>query len=104
MVEVEGVTSPAQVAERLGVSGRQALRYLRDVGADLPNKPQPKPWTPEMEARALVMLEDRVGYQETARTLGITFDRVKRRFPGYALTNQEKTERATTARIYRDVL
>lgn len=104
LVEVEGVTDGNRVAERLGVSGRQALRYLREVGAPVTAKQQPVPWTPELEARALALLEDRVGYQEAGRTLGIDPDRIARRLPGHALTVQEKMERATIGRIYRDVL
>lgn len=98
----EGVSDPVQLADELGFSVRQANRYINE--RDGRRTPVPVPWTPELRAQALAMLEDRAGYSEVARTLGMDPKRIAKAFPGYALTLDESIERAITARTYQQYL
>lgn len=96
-----GLTDSTALAQALGVSQRTALRHLRRNEAGPPPRPPIRDFTDEMKAQALVMLEDRAGYLETAHTLGLDPKRIARHFPGYALTKAEAVERALMMRHAR---
>lgn len=94
-----GVTSPSAIARRVGLSERVALRHLAKLRG-------PREWArnripQEALDRARELLEDRAGYAEAARTVGVAADALRRNLPGYALSQAEKVERAVMGRKMR---
>lgn len=53
------------------------------------------PLTPDRLDRARQMLEDRAGYNETARSLGCCRRSLQNHFPGMGLTADEMRERVS---------
>lgn len=92
---------PDDVAREVGLSRRQVIRIRHKARGPVAKEP-PKAWTPELEAQALRLLQDRAGYAEAARTIGFSVNRVSNKFPGYALSRAECMERATTIRMFGD--
>lgn len=73
-----------EIAEAVGASPR----YVRELLPERDARYQVK-HGPEIKARALAMLEDRQGYAEVARTLGINQQTLARWHPGLGLTHAE---------------
>lgn len=62
-----------------------------------------QPMTPERLEQARQMLEDRAGYNETARSLGCCRKVLQNYFPGMGLTNDEMRERVSLVQKARYV-
>ena len=91
----EGKSTP-EIARITGVSERTVQR---NKPAELKRHGR-GPYPPEVREAAKALLEDRAGYLETSRSLGVDSKTVERWFPGYALTRKESLERALLARHY----
>lgn len=74
--------SGADIANRLGISGRTVTRYRTRYGINLPVS-EPSRFTDEQRSRALTLLEDGVPYFEVARTINIRSGRLRKLLPGY---------------------
>lgn len=92
----EGKSTP-EIARIAGVSNRTVERHKP---AELKEYHGRGAYPPEVREAAKALLEDRAGYLETSRSLGVDYKTVQRWFPGYALTRKESLERALLARHY----
>jgi len=91
-----GDLSNVEIARRIGVNERTVLRWFSEARrrGELPEIPPNPPLTVEMLETARTMLENRSGYAEASRTLGVGIKRLRRRLPGHALGPDERLERA----------
>jgi IS30 family transposase len=83
------------IANLLGVTPRTVTR---DRAARGITQPQPTRVTESEFARAKEMLDDGASYEEVARTLRRSHTAFRRRFPGYALSPAEASQRAVLGR------
>lgn len=98
--------SLASISKELGVSTRTLQRWLRPL-RQAGELPMPKEYRPPIPQSVLDeaerMLKDRTGYAETARTLGIGKQNLTRRLPGYALSVEEKVQRARMGQVFNQI-
>ncbi len=100
-----GVVETMELAARLGVSGRQARRYIRAAGAAEETRRAPAlPITPELDAQIRTLLEERAGYREVELTTGVSAERLARLYPGHALTPAEMSERMSIGRTFSKII
>lgn len=78
--------SAAVIAEMLHVTARTVARDRVDMGIA---QPGPRYMTSEELEAARVMLEDGCSYGEVVRTLGRTYETLKRHLPGYGWTMED---------------
>jgi DNA-binding CsgD family transcriptional regulator len=89
------------IAALLGVTPRTVTR---DRAARGITQPQPTRVSEAEFERAKTMLEDGASYEEVARTLRRSHTAFRRRFPGYALTPAEASQRAALGRKMAQLL
>lgn len=96
-----GITETARIARIVGISERSALRHKKAIlGLGALKRPRPDEAVLE---KAREMLEDRAGYAETARTLGVDKHALTGYLPGYALTPKEVNERRQMGRVMKSL-
>jgi DNA-binding CsgD family transcriptional regulator len=98
--------SNAEAGAMLGISARQVQR-IRSALIQAGNLERTREYTPPIEPAKLEqargMLEDRSGYAEAAKTLGIDAKNLARRFPNMGLTPQESGARSLITRQFSNI-
>lgn len=84
-----------EIAQRVGVSPRTVSRVRNDAGLGVPRRLA----TENDKLRAKQLLEEGASYAEVSRTVGFGQKEVKRWFPGYTWTQQQRQEAAKMARL-----
>ena len=92
----------SEIARVVGRSRRTVERLLagRSRGSRVYHAPYPQ----SVRDKARAMLEERAGYAEVARTLGVYEKTVASWFPGMGLTPEEAAERRAIMQKYGGVL
>lgn len=88
MLTAEGL-SAREIAETIGCAKGTVERIRRELGL---TKRQVGAYPPEVHAKAREMLEGGASYHETARTLHVPADRIRKWFPGMGWTAQQTAE------------
>lgn len=93
--------SVAEVARLTGFHRRTIERARARAGIA---GPTPQSMDGQQIARAVQMLADGASYNEVARTLNVSVDQVRRRFPGRGWTKQQLGEYVAARRQFRQVV
>jgi len=77
--------SITDIATVVGCTNKTVWRYRRKLKLVTPNRDR---WTTQMYLRAFHLLEDECPFREVARTLHVSVEQVKNRFPGMGYRGQ----------------
>lgn len=89
--------SASQIAEIVGCSDRTVVRVRAREGIA---GHCPPPLSAEKVSAAEEMLTDGCSIRETARTLGVSYESVHRRFPGRGWSKSQCAEYRTALRVF----
>lgn len=108
---IERKLTITETAKVLGTTYRTVARdraALREEDPSLPPAEKGfaprREFTPDEEYRILEMLEGRAGYREVSKTFDYDEHLLAKRYPGFAMSNAERNERATLVRRAHKVL